>query len=258
MGELRLEEKHKKSLILLKNYITYGMDYIYPRKCPLCQQLTKGHCLICETCRENVPYIEEPYCMKCGKPFYREERAKEYCYDCNRYQRSFIRSYSLVRYEGAMKKSMYQFKYYNKREFADWYATELVRRYKKEWIRVKIDCVIPVPIHKRKKRQRGYNQAEILAKKIAKLLQIPYYSNGLIRLIETRPQKELDNKDRYQNLKQAFSVGRLGKEEKLKTVLLVDDIYTTGATLEACTQVLLESGRVRNVYGCTVCIGRGI
>ena len=253
-----MEKENKNWFQKLKKYMENSIDYIYPRKCPLCQKLTKGHCLICEECREQVPYIEEPYCMKCGKPFYEEERTKEYCYDCNRYQRSFVRSYSLLRYEGMVKKSMYQFKYYNKREFADWYAKELVRRYEREWTRVQIDCIIPVPIHKRKKRQRGYNQAEVLAKRIAKLLEIPCYPNGLIRVIETRPQKELDNKDRYRNLKQAFRIGTLGKEQELKTVLLIDDIYTTGATLEACTQVLLESGRTKRVYGCTVCSGRGM
>lgn len=255
--------KYKQILKTVKKYRSYGVDWLYPRRCPLCQSLTKGHCFLCEDCESDIPYIEQPCCMKCGKPLYEESIAKEYCYDCEKHKRLFTRSYGLLCYEGKVKQSMYQFKYYNKREFADWYAKELVRRYEIDWRRANINCIIPVPIHRKKKRQRGYNQAEVLAKKMANLLEIPCYPNGLIRVMETRPQKELDDKQRYRNLKQAFCIGNLNskkgkqKEEELKTVLLVDDIYTTGATLEACTEVLLESKLVKEVYGCTVCIGRG-
>ena len=250
-------EGRKKIVKNFKQMISYGVDWIYPRRCPLCQEVTKGHCFICEQCENDIPFVEQPYCMKCGKPLYKEAMAKEYCYDCKKHMRSFVRSYSLLRYEGKVKQSMYQFKYHNKTEFADWYSRELVRRYGKEWKRLHMNAIVPVPVHRKKKRQRGYNQAEILAKKLAELLEIPYYPNGLIRIIETRPQKELDDKQRYRNLKQAFLIGTLETVTEPKTILLVDDIYTTGATLEACTEVLLESGYAKSVYGCTVCIGRG-
>ena len=111
------------------------------------------------------------------------------------------------------------------------------------------DAVVPVPVHKSKYRERGYNQAEILANGIGKRLGIPVMPDFLVRSKKTLPQKQLSDKERLKNLQEAFMVNKkagccLSMPAK---VLLVDDIYTTGSTIEACTNVLLKHC-VKHVY----------
>lgn len=234
-------------------------DLLYPRRCPFCQSVVLWGELICEECEKELPYIEEPSCMQCGKPLPLEYDKYEYCKDCITHSHFYKRNYSLLHYKGDVKRSLYQFKYKNKREFSLWYGRKLVEKYKKEWERIGIHCIIPVPLHKTKKRQRGYNQAELLAAVIGREMGIPCLSNGLVRFTATTPQKELNNKERYLNLRKAIQVGKMeplqrGEERK---ILLVDDIYTTGATMNACTSCLLQENVATEVYSCTVAIGSG-
>lgn len=234
-------------------------DLLYPRRCPFCQNITPWGDLLCIDCEKEIPYVEEPSCMKCGKPMPVEYHKYEYCRDCMTHSHFYERNYSLLYYKEDVKRSLYQFKYKNKREFSLWYGKKIVERYKNEWQMVGIDVIIPVPLHKAKKRERGYNQAELLAKVIGIEMKIPCLSDGLIRFISTTPQKELNKEERYFNLRKAIKVGKietLKKGEKRK-ILLVDDIYTTGATMNACASCLLQEKVATEVYSCTVAIGSG-
>lgn len=190
--------------------------------------------------------------MKCGKELEHEEQ--EYCSDCIHIQKHYTRGYPLYRYEDPVKEGVLAFKYKNRREYAQFYAEELEKQYGSEFLRLNLDGVLPVPIHPHKLRTRGYNQAGVLAKELGRRLDIPYYEKQLVRTVDTRPQKELNDKERLQNLKKAFFFRE--NDVKLNKVLLVDDIYTTGATIEACTQSL-HSGGVQEVYYTSICIGRG-
>jgi ComF family protein len=121
------------------------------------------------------------------------------------------------------------------------------------------DILVPVPIHKSKYRERGYNQTEILANGIAKGLNIPVLPHLLIRDKKTLPQKQLSDKERLRNLQEAFILNDKVFSEyprKIKSILLIDDIYTTGSTIEACTNVLMRNG-IENIYFITLCIGKG-
>ena len=122
---------------------------------------------------------------------------------------------------------------------------------------LQIDVIIPVPIYKQRRRERGFNQAELLAKELGKQLGLPVCTDYLLRIKKTKPQKELNAKERKKNLQQAFSCNKKRKKEAItwKRILLVDDIYTTGSTLDACATVLSLSG-AKKVYGICVCIGK--
>lgn len=238
----------------IEKWIGKGVDLLYPRRCPVCQEIVGEGRKICPECKKQLIFVKEPTCMKCGKPLFKEEERKEYCADCEKKQHSFLRNYGVLLYEEQSKKSMYAFKYQNKREFADWYTETIWQCYGQTIEQLGIEAVIPVPIYKKKRRKRGYNQAELLAVRLAKKLEVPCFRQGLVRKIDTKPQKELAREERYYNMQRAFSIGKI--TEIVGTVLLVDDIYTTGSTMEACTKVLQQAG-IKNVYGCTVCIGRG-
>lgn len=145
-------------------------------------------------------------------------------------------------------------KYGNRREYGLAYAQELVRQYG-GWIRRNnIQAIIPIPLHKKRRRQRGYNQADIIAKEIGRLMDLPVYAKMLLRCVQTRPQKELNDKERKNNLKKAFKIAE--NEVQLDHILLVDDIYTTGSTVDGAAHALREAG-ASSIYVVCVSIGRG-
>ena len=153
-----------------------------------------------------------------------------------------------------MKQSIHRFKYDNKREYADFYIEEILKHYG-TWIEsLQVDAIIPVPLHRSKQRSRGFNQAELLAKGIGKALQIPVEAKVVERYRKTKVQNVLNDTERKNNVKKAFKIA--GNVVKLKKVLLVDDIYTTGSTIDAIAEVLKEAG-VEQVYICCLCAGRG-
>jgi ComF family protein len=158
-----------------------------------------------------------------------------------------------------MRHSIANFKYHNRKENAKFYIEEMTRLYGKKIVQLAPDVIVPIPIHKSKYLERGYNQADILAKGLGRRLNLPVSSQLLIRNKKTLPQKKLSDKERLRNLQEAFSFNKQEEERLQKTiskVLLVDDIYTTGSTIEACTNVLKSNG-ISRVYFIVLCIGKG-
>ena len=203
-------------------------------------------------CRKQLPVITQPRCMKCGKPVKDEEQ--EYCYDCRRHAYAYDQGRSLWRHVPPVTQAIYQFKFHNRRYYAEIFAEEMARQYEL-WIRNrKIEEILPVPLHASKRRSRGYNQAELLADCLGKKLEIPVNKRAVFRIRNTRPQKLLDGGERIQNLQGAFGVSKSWKAAG--SVLLIDDIYTTGSTIDAAASVLLESG-AEKVYFLSISIGRG-
>lgn len=233
------------------------IDLIYPLRCPLCGDIVipKGERICCD-CRPKLPYVKEPCCLKCGKPIEREE--VEFCSDCQRKPYSFTRGYSLWVYDERMKKSITEFKYHGRKEYGAFYVEEILKNFKGRLEGLQLDGVVAVPLHPRKLRKRGYNQAEVIAKPIAKACSLPYI-DLLLRSKNTLPQKELSDKERLKNVQSAFTINKRvlkGLAFPIERLLLVDDIYTTGSTIETCTELLLQYG-VKEVYFLTLCIGKG-
>ncbi len=229
------------------------LNLIFPPSCALCGGLlTRNEKYICDDCSMTLPRITGPVCLKCGKEIADEEA--ELCEDCNNHIRSFIKGYPAMNYEEPLRTSIAAFKYHDKKEYGEYFAYEIVRTCGGKILEEGPDVLVPVPVHKNKIKKRGYNQAEILAKELGRRLDIPVDSKILIRTLNTLPQKALNNIERENNLKKAFNSGE--KCVKYNKVMLVDDIYTTGATIEACTKVLHDIG-VSEVSFTSICIGRG-
>ena len=198
--------------------------------------------------------------MKCGKPIQSAEQ--EYCHDCSRFEYAFEQGRSVWLHQQPVSGAIYQYKFHNKRCYADIFAREIIRKYGLWIIEKNIDAVIPVPLFWVKKRKRGFNQAELLALKIVEELReqfpkskIQILRNVLFRSKNTKPQKMLDDLERQQNLQKAFRVS--DKWKPVKKVLLVDDIYTTGATIHKIADILKKAG-VEKVYFLTISIGQGL
>lgn len=227
------------------------LGLLYPPRCPVCDQVIWPKQRICHACRKKIHAVLEPACMKCGKPL--SDSRKEFCYDCRQKKHFFEQGKALWVYDQEIKRSIYRFKYQNRREYGRTYASEMAEQFGC-WIRSrKIQAIIPVPLHKNRQRQRGYNQAEILALELGRILGLPVYNDILIRIKDTKPQKILNDAERKNNLKKAFKTTE--DIVQLQCVLVVDDIYTTGSTLDAAACVLAKAG-VKEINICCISIGK--
>ncbi len=227
---------------------------LYPKQCPVCGEilpLTPGsRAWIHKSCYEKLTPVREPVCKKCGKPL--SSLQQEYCADCLRYPHHFEGGRSLWRYDRFSSQLVFSYKYGRRQDLAPGLGAVCVRE-AGSWIRsLPVSQIVPVPISRSRMCLRGFNQAQLLAEQIGWRLKIPA-GTGLYRRHATKPQKELGRKERMRNLASAFYAdpecfrGAGG-------VLLVDDIYTTGSTVELCTRALLAAGAGR-VWFFTLCIG---
>lgn len=237
----------------MNKIVTKSLDLLFPPACPLCGNiLGANEKYVCAECGSKISYIVPPVCLRCGKEI--EDEDIEYCSDCSEHSRSYIRGFPAINYEEPVKSGVAAFKYHNRRDGAAYFAYEIAKRQGKAILDVAPDVLVPVPVHRTKKLKRGYNQAELLANELGKRLCIPVDRKILCRSSNTMPQKKLDPEARERNLKQAFVA--TDRNVKYNSVMLVDDIYTTGATIEACSAALHSKG-IKNVYYTSICIGKG-
>lgn len=229
------------------------LDILYPGRCVMCDRVLRIRQRgICHRCVNIPEHIGEDFCMKCGKPV---QEGTEYCQDCENKITSFEYGRSTFMYNRDMRKSITRFKYHGRQEYAAYYAQNMYEQHR-EWIEsLPLDAIIPVPIHEKRYRHRGYNQAQLLAMELGKLTQLPVISDYLIRVENTLPQKELSALERVQNLRKAFKIQQSELYTNIKCVIIIDDIYTTGSTLEVCAQVMREAG-VEKVYFLCLCSGQ--
>lgn len=228
------------------------LQLLFPRRCPVCDKIVypAGE-KICLKCLSKLKLLTPPWCMKCGKKLTAET---EYCADCRRKEHSFIRGRALYEYESAAP-AIYRFKYGGRQEYADFFG-EQAAEYLGDFIKsVKPDVLMPIPLHKKRKASRGYNQAELFAKAAGKCLGIPVDTKLLSRTKNTEPLKYENPKERQNNLKKAFNIEQ--NDVKLKKVVLVDDIYTTGSTMDEAARTLQSVG-VEEVYFIALSCGAGI
>ena len=234
----------------MRKVFDWVMDMLYPKTCCFCGEVSTKD--VCTACAKKITYITEPRCKKCGKPVRYEEQ--EYCYDCQKQSFHYEQGRSVWLHKDPVSWSVYQFKYHNRRIYGKFYAQELFRLYGKQIRDWKIELIIPVPLHWRRRRLRGYNQAEVIARHLGRMTGLPVDTRTVVRRKYTNPQKELGNKERKKNLKDVFAVTKEWVEPK--RILLVDDIYTTGSTIDEIARILGEKGN-HKVWFFTICIGQG-
>lgn len=228
------------------------LQAVYPRRCPVCDDIVgqKGE-KICLKCMGRLKLLTPPWCMRCGK---KTEEGEEYCRDCRERKHLFERGRALYEYDSAAE-SIYRFKYGGRREYAEFFG-EQIADYLGDFIRaVHPDGLVPIPLHRRRKAGRGYNQAALLADAVGQRMGIPVYRHLLLRVRNTVPQKKLNPAERQNNLKKAFNIPE--NDVKLKTILVFDDIYTTGATIDEAARALKAAGAER-IYFVTLACGAGV
>ena len=240
----------------LKNRIRrikeFLLDICFPRRCPVCDEIVIpfGEC-ICAECIPKLKIISPPWCFVCGKKILTEGQI---CEDCQRKKHKFDRGRCLFEYKTAAS-SLYRFKYSGRREYAKYYG-QAVNEYLSDFIqKTKAQALVPIPLHKSRYRKRGYNQATELAKAISEATGIPVREDLLKRVKKTVPLKKLRPEERQKNLQKAFIVPQ--NDVKLKSIIIIDDIYTTGATMDEAAATLKAAG-IPEVFFITLAGGAGI
>lgn len=223
----------------------------FPRRCAICDGIVTERGSICKDCIPKVRFLPDHVCLICGK---KVDEGTVYCYDCKRKEHYFVRNFSVFVY-GDIRESLYRFKYNGRAEYAEYYAKSAYKRLGTQLRLLNAQALVPVPLHPSKKRKRGYNQAEEFARELSKCSGIPLRTDLVKRKKRTKPLKTLSAPQRQNNLKKAFLFAQ--NDVKLSTIILVDDIYTTGATFDAVAAVCQEAG-VARIYGVTVAVGTGL
>lgn len=236
----------------LKRALTEAETLLYPSRCPVCDRpVWPSSERICLSCLKTLKPINAPFCEKCGKKI---SAGRRLCSDCGRVSHAFARSRGAFEY-GPVSKAMYRYKYLGRREYADVFAYLTYSQLEDYMHGVKSDIIAAVPVSKKKLLKRGYNQAAEVAKRLSYLSGIPFEKDALLRVRDTSPMKLLSPSERQKNLKNAFTGGQ--NVVKFKRVLLVDDIYTTGSTMDECSRALLKAG-AESVYGLSIASGTGV
>lgn len=195
---------------------------------------------LCDICVRTLKWAGGKTCSRCGRAL-QDDYGLELCTDCLDTAHVFDKGFTCVEYGAAERELLHRFKYKEQAYLGRKLAEIMYDRIRIE--ELVPDLIIPVPMHRRKEKKRGYNQAAVLASNLAKYTGLPYDGTLLVRTVETEAMSRLGALGRRRNIREVFSVpgtkkGRLAG----KTILLVDDIYTTGSTADACSQVLLEAG----------------
>lgn len=225
-------------------------DALFPLRCPICGELpSEEGRRICEACFLKLRFVREPRCMVCGRTVIDE--AGRTCAECEKNTRNFSRGCALLEYDDVMRRVVSEIKYNNRRSYVEPFGKLFFLRYGKEICSMGADCLIPVPLHRSRQRSRGFNQAELLAREIGRHAGIPVRTDLLFRTKKTEAQKSLGREERIRNLSEAFSF-RI-QEKMPQKAILVDDIYTTGSTVEACARVLKRAG-ICEIFFLSLCI----
>lgn len=238
-------------MIKIQTAIKAIEDAFYPKHCPICDRTIKGDMLICPKCKGGIVVIKGLTCDKCGKPLADDTEA--YCYDCRKMPKMYDRGYAVFEYK-YIKDSLYRFKYSSRAEYAAFYAAKTVEELGKVLEVMKPEAFIPVPVHRSRYLKRGYNQAKEYAGELSRLTGIPVNDRLVIRAKRTKAMKELTPFERQKNLKKAFKLTSFGVE--LRRVCVVDDIYTTGSTVNTIAQLLKGAG-IQEIYFVSIAIGQG-
>ncbi len=234
---------------MFKKLYSLAINTLYPENftCNFCgdEIFDDDGTATCENCKNTLPFILGNICNRCGDVI--ENQAK-YCEFCKHEDKIFKMNRSVFLYDGAIANAIRNFKFDNQKYWYVCFAHYLFKAYHQ--YNYDCDIICYVPMRKKRQKARGYNQSELIATLLGKLLDLPVSYENLVKKKDTKNQVDLNFVQRKQNLSGAFAVSDKS-EFKDKNVLIIDDVYTTGSTLTNCAEVLKKAG-AKNVYCLTV------
>lgn len=241
---------------MLGDAVRAAASLLFPAPCRICENtlLTASRIPICNVCLESIARLEGPACHCCGRPIVSLVAAaaapRLLCHACRRGVYAFDAARSYAPYDDTLSAAIMLLKYHAVAPLGRWFAARLAELVAREPDLLSADAVVPVPLDARRRRERGYNQAELIARPLARLLGLPMQTALLLRRRPRPPRLRLTHRERWTSVRGAYALREGSRVDKLR-LLLVDDVFTTGATLDACARALREGGAAR-VVGVTV------
>ncbi|MCM8779034.1 MAG: ComF family protein [Candidatus Omnitrophica bacterium] len=228
---------------MLKEFFTGVVDLLYPLHCLICAERieTKEFGPLCSVCFQKIAWNLPPFCSKCGRNIPVELSTENVCLDCKKRRHYFDRAWSVALYTGIMRECIHKFKYEGKLGLVHFFEKILFDFIERFVPIEKFDYLIPVPLHYTKLREREFNQALLLAQPIAKKFQKKLLTGVLYRKKFTAPQTELNAPQRRKNIQGAFGIRKQNILTK-KNILIIDDVFTTGSTVDECAKLLKRNG----------------
>jgi ComF family protein len=245
--------------MILKSAIDSLASVLFPAPCAICSQTltTASRIPVCAQCLDELERISDPICACCGRPLVAAPSQKAAtavvelrCRLCRTDFYGFDRARSFAVYNRALSEVILLLKYERVTSIAGWFGERLAQLALEPGPGWHADVVVPVPLHRDRRRERGYNQAELIAKPVARRLNVRLDANLLIRTKPRPPQLVLSRAEHWNSVRGAYATREGMKIDNLR-ILLVDDVLTTGATLDACSRALKKAG-ASAVFGLTV------
>lgn len=219
------------------------LDWIFPRRCLHCREFLKNREDLCTPCDAAWPSLKSPHCSVCARPFVSSEGGNRLCGDCLAEPKTCGRVIAAGIYRGVLHDLIVRFKYRGQEGYSTFFGGKMSEALS-AFPDSSYDLIVPAPLHPARLRERGYNQAHLLAREVGKTLRLPVDARVLKKVRKTQPQADLPAEERRSNLRQAFEVRR-AEAIKGKKILIVDDVYTTGTTVETISGLLLRNGAER-------------
>lgn len=228
----------------LRDVFNIVTGFFYPPLCVKCSATLLGAraFFLCPECTEEIDYINTGACKLCGAASGAGATHNKGCARCKSGVINFTRAVGVAKYHSPVRDLIHDFKFYGNRRLAKTFAQMMTNRIKELGIDRGIDYVLPVPLHPTREKWRGYNQAALLGKYIAREIKSPFSSKKIFRVRKTESQALLTNNQRLLNLSGAFKAEGIVEGAK---ILLIDDVLTTGATASECAKALRDAGASR-------------
>jgi competence protein ComFC len=226
-----------------KDVLNAALAFVFPEVCQICaaERATAAEGFVCARCWATVRFIKPPFCHRCGLPFPGEITSQFECTNCREMELHFRSARSAVTTGGPVLEAIHRYKYQRALWFENFLVDLLVRQAEPELRQEKWDWLVPVPLYPTREREREFNQAERLARRLGAAIRIPVNADLIKRVLPTQTQTQLTRQQRAANVLKAFAMRSTAKLNGERIVLL-DDVFTTGATTSACARVLRKAG----------------
>ncbi len=241
---------------MIRSFMDGLLDLVYPPICTICRHhpvTNPVYTGVCHSCAKALPLSRPPFCLTCSRPLSAPVEHPR-CLNCRKYHPHFDFAWGAAPYHDHLRRMIHRFKYHQKIYYRFIMAEMMCAYLQRYQLDIQqFDGLIPIPLSATRQRERGYNQAELLARELEKRLRIRCLSNVLVRKRHTPTQTSLSRKERWTNIEGAFRI-KSSKRLNQKNILLIDDLLTTGATASAAAHIIKEETDASTVAVFTLAI----